>query len=478
MQKLVLFGGSLLLLLAGAACSGVAVTGGPAPAGSADGGPPAPRGPAATGTDYFFPPDGGVTTEPAGSRKGSPASGGVADTAAGAPSVTAGPTFGAAAPGDSPPVVPSTASTAPGSTTGGGGVHGPTCAQPPCAAPAGQLTAGEWNDLDHWSFFLEMLGKQPENGGPVWGAAQARWGFAPTTRLPVVVKAGSTPVPNAAVELRGPRGEVVWRAVTSSNGEAQLFTGLFSAATGPFQVHVAGPSPVDVAVAAGAGPDAPVAVAVPSPPAQDPALDLMFVVDTTGSMGDELSYIKSELEDVVSRVEAHENVDVRLGLTFYRDLEDEYVVRAFPFTTDLGQTVTNIAGQSAGGGGDGPEAVDYGLQIAVDQHDWNPRARARLLVLVLDAPPHETAAVLERYRAAIASAAAKGITIIPVGASGIDKGTELLLRFSAIATNGTYAFLTDDSGIGNPHLDPAPTIGPFDVELLNDLLVRVIESRL
>jgi hypothetical protein len=52
------------------------------------------------------------------------------------------------------------------------------------------------------------------------------------------------------------------------------------------------------------------------------------------------------------------------------------------------------------------------------------------------------------------------------------------LRFLAVATGGTYSFLTDHSGIGNPHLDPSPTIGAFKVERLNDLLVRVISERL
>jgi hypothetical protein len=96
---------------------------------------------------------------------------------------------------------------------------------------------------------------------------------------------------------------------------------------------------------------------------------------------------------------------------------------------------------------------------------------------VLDAPPHGDSATLARVRAAIASAAQKGIRVIPVSASGIDKPTEFLLRFFAVATGGTYVFLTDDSGIGDPHLDPSPTIGPFQVEFLNQLLARVIASR-
>ena len=59
-----------------------------------------------------------------------------------------------------------------------------------------------------------------------------------------------------------------------------------------------------------------------------------------------------------------------------------------------------------------------------------------------------------------------------MAASGIDKETAFLLRNLGIATGGTYTFLTDHSGIGNPHAEP--TVGEYQVERLNDLLVRLI----
>jgi hypothetical protein len=69
-------------------------------------------------------------------------------------------------------------------------------------------------------------------------------------------------------------------------------------------------------------------------------------------------------------------------------------------------------------------------------------------------------------------AAATGISIVPFACSGINKSTEYLLRCAALATNGSYVFLTDDSGVGNPHIKP--TTDEFKVELLNELLQRVI----
>jgi hypothetical protein len=79
---------------------------------------------------------------------------------------------------------------------------------------------------------------------------------------------------------------------------------------------------------------------------------------------------------------------------------------------------------------------------------------------------------MDEYRALTLRAAAKGIRIVPIVASGIDKSTEFLMRLTAIATNGTYVFITDDSGIGDDHLEAS--VGEFEVEFLNNLLVRVV----
>ena len=91
---------------------------------------------------------------------------------------------------------------------------------------------------------------------------------------------------------------------------------------------------------------------------------------------------------------------------------------------------------------------------------------------MLDAPPHHNAETLARLHRLTRAAADKGIRIIPVAGSGIDKPTEFLMRFLAASTDGSYVFLTDHSGIGGSHVKP--TVGPHKVEHLNALLARVI----
>lgn len=208
---------------------------------------------------------------------------------------------------------------------------------------------------------------------------------------------------------------------------------------------------------------------------QSQKVDIAFVVDATGSMSDELNFLKAELNDVIFKSkEISTTLNFSFANVFYRDFGDEYITKTQDFTRILSEGVSFINQQRAGGGGDYPEAVEVALDSAINGLSWSAYARARLLFLVLDAPPHNTPEIQEKLKNLSEQAAEKGIRIVPLVASGINKSAEYLLRSMALATNGTYAFLTDHSGIGNAHIKPSTD--EFEVELLNDLLVRVIKS--
>jgi len=192
-------------------------------------------------------------------------------------------------------------------------------------------------------------------------------------------------------------------------------------------------------------------------------------------MGDEIRYLQSELTNVIERVkDSLPDHKIRLASVFYRDLGDSYVVIKKDFTEDIVEAVKYLQSQSAGGGGDYPEGVDTALAVSVNELSWSAEASSRLLFMVLDAPPHEEKENLELLEKTIPVASEKGIRIIPLACSGVNKSTEYLLRSMALATNGTYVFLTDHSGIGNPHIEP--TTDEYEVELLNDALVRIITT--
>lgn len=202
-------------------------------------------------------------------------------------------------------------------------------------------------------------------------------------------------------------------------------------------------------------------------------MQLMFVIDTTGSMGDEISYLQSEIDDVIAKVKnSNPTVEIQLALLFYRDKGDEYVTRYFDFSTDIALQQQNLKKQTAYGGGDTPEAVDTALKEASEKQ-WMNNAKTKLIVHVADAPAHDN--LLNSWREAVELLKKQNIHIITVASSGIDKYTEFFMRSQSLLTDGAYIYLTDHSGIGNSHLE-ATTAEPLEIEYLNSALVRVING--
>jgi len=205
------------------------------------------------------------------------------------------------------------------------------------------------------------------------------------------------------------------------------------------------------------------------------ALDVMLVIDTTGSMSDELNYLTTEFRDIIGTVhKRYPQVSIRFGLVVYRDEGDEYVIRSFKFTDSLNIMQTQLSKQRADGGGDYPEAMERALATAVNEAKWRDGNTARLLFLVADAPPHNEnlAAMLEPIRIA----RLKGLRIYSLAASGVADTAEYLMRTASVLTQARYLFLTDDSGVGNPHAEPK--IPCYIVTLLDHLMIRVIASEL
>lgn len=328
-------------------------------------------------------------------------------------------------------------------------------------ARAGILTGGEWNDNDNWGFWQELIGQRQD-----WKNISEIWEVYPDDRYKITVVSGDKPCEGYTVRLHAD-GEAVWTAVTDNYGEAYLFNTLGDDKAEVEYIEIIGNGDENGEIADPSRNE--VFDFVYEHPADIEKLDLMLMIDTTGSMGDELTYIQKELQDVVERVEKqYANSDLHLSVNFYRDEGDAYVVRSFEFTEDVNKAVTDLRQQFAEGGGDYPEAVIDALDNAVNDHEWREKS-TKLCFFVLDAPPHDGEG--KKLAKLTATAAEKGIRIIPVASSGVDTETEFLCRTMAMATGGTYAFLTDHSGVGGSHLEPA--IGDYKVEMLNDMLVRI-----
>lgn len=202
-------------------------------------------------------------------------------------------------------------------------------------------------------------------------------------------------------------------------------------------------------------------------------LDLVLTIDTTGSMGDEIRYLQTELGAIVDALRArHRQLDLRVGFVFYKDVGDDYVTASVPLSRDIDAAQAQLRSRYAGGGGDYPEAMEQAL-IRSAKFDWRPDA-VKTMLLVADAPPHDNKFGLT-WRAAEHLRASR-VHIVPVAASGVADKAEYVMRAMAAATQSRYTFLTDDSGIGNPHAPPA--IDCYLVTRLDALLRRVIDSQL
>lgn len=129
-------------------------------------------------------------------------------------------------------------------------------------------------------------------------------------------------------------------------------------------------------------------------------VDLVFVVDTTGSMGPFIEDAKRRLVDCVGELGTSRAIDLQVGIVEYRDhppQEASFVTRAYPLTGNLETVRTSIAGLVASGGGDAPEAVFDGVLAACRDTVWRETS-CRFAVLVGDAPPHGYAAPSTRDR--------------------------------------------------------------------------------
>lgn len=328
---------------------------------------------------------------------------------------------------------------------------------------SGQLTAGEINDIEKWDEWMKAKKSNDIN-------EVQNWGFHLENKVEVlVVDEFNLPLSNIKVALFDDNNTLIMNMLTDVFGKSVLFKDITAACKSEFytiQVYqngkIYGKKITNHKTAT---------FKLESSRLQN-NVDIMFTIDATGSMGDEINYLKSELKDIMSRLDKKIERK-RVALTVYRDRGDDYVVRDFDFETNIDIVKENLSQQSANGGGDYEEAVEEALRVAMSK-SWNEDSKTKLMFLLLDAPPHFTQENVETIKNQIKIAQDKGIRIIPIVASGANKNVEFLMRYFSISTNGTYVFLTDDSGIGNPHIKP--TTDDYKVEKLNDLIVRLIEK--
>lgn len=333
----------------------------------------------------------------------------------------------------------------------------------------GSLRAGSVDDNADFDGYLAYLERIRSLGIPLRAVD-------PTGRVLVsVVGTDGLPVQGASVEVSAGQGPVA-TLHTTADGTARFLPVLYGqAADGAFTFSVEGTladatagAEVALVVDRAGGATAPV------------PLDVLFLLDATGSMGDEIDRLTMSIDSVIARVDAlAANPDARFAMTLYRDEGDAFVTATHDFTGDVEAFRGALADVVADGGGDYPEALDEGLAAALTEPTWRDASTTvQLVFLVGDAPPQIARQVEQPYPDSVVDAVGRGIKVFPVASSESDDQAEAVFRQIAQATGARFVFLTYGAG-------GAATGGNTDIQAtdyeelaLDDLVVRLIAEEL
>ena len=342
-------------------------------------------------------------------------------------------------------------------------------AEAPAAGPAYQpvsISAGEIDDNQRW---VEYIKYREGYEGPQVNDFDVSERYIIT-----VVDADGYPVPNATVRIATEEAVDLFEGRTYANGQTVFFPRVLPESGGSqaFTIHV----DVDGATKSDQfarieGSDWTVILDATVEPSARVPLDLLFLLDATGSMSDEIDQIKSTLLSISSRIsDLPSDTDLRFGMVAYRDRGDDFVTRTFHFEPDVQKFLNSIREVRADGGGDEPESLNEALHVAIGEPQWRPNA-VRLVFLIADAPPHLDYAQDYDYAVEMVEANRQGIKIFPIASSGLDAQGEYIFRQIAVHTMGRFLFIL--YGGSTPH-----SVGQYSVENLDDLVVKLVEAEL
>ena len=200
-------------------------------------------------------------------------------------------------------------------------------------------------------------------------------------------------------------------------------------------------------------------------------VEVVFVLDTTGSMGGLIAAAKEKIWSIASTMAAAEQQpEVRMGLVAYRDRGDAYVTKVVDLSPDLDSMYATLMDFRAQGGGDGPESVNQALHDAINRISWSQDENTyRAVFLVGDAPPHMDYIDDVKYPQTLRIAAERGIVVNAIQC-GAMAGTIRPWQQIAQLGHGSY-FQVEQAG------NAVAIATPFD-EKLASLSKRMDDTRL
>ena len=177
-------------------------------------------------------------------------------------------------------------------------------------------------------------------------------------------------------------------------------------------------------------------------------LEMVFVLDTTGSMEGLIDGAKQRIWGIINDVmQKSSKPRVRVGLVAYRDNGDEYVTKLLAITEDLDKVYTTLMDYRADGGGDTPENVRKALAEGVRNAGWakSRNGLAQIVFLVGDAPPQK---YQQEPDVLITTAEAVGKNmIVNTIQCGSEDSTKEVWQSIALRGEGKYFAIAQDGGV-------------------------------
>ena len=170
-------------------------------------------------------------------------------------------------------------------------------------------------------------------------------------------------------------------------------------------------------------------------------VEVVFVLDTTGSMGGLIEAAKEKIWSIASTLaQAQQAPEISMGLVAYRDRGDAYVTQVVDLNRDLDSMYAKLMDFAADGGGDGPEAVNEALEAAIHRVSWSQDPGTyKVVFLVGDAPPHMDYQDDVKYPQVVAAAAAKSIVVNTIQCGSM---SETVAPWQHIAALGSGRYFT------------------------------------
>lgn len=183
-------------------------------------------------------------------------------------------------------------------------------------------------------------------------------------------------------------------------------------------------------------------------PHQPPRVEVVFALDTTGSMSGLIDGAKRKIWSIAQFIaQGDPKPDVRIGLVAYRDIGDAYVTRFYDLSDDLDGVFEHLSSFQAEGGGDTPEHVSKALYDAVYKTSWTmDQSALKQIYLVGDAPPHTDYHDGYDYLKIAKHARELGIHINTIRC-GADPETAMVWNQIASQAAGDYASIDQSGGV-------------------------------